>query len=103
MYSAGCAIDHAGNGEIEDGAMGAGIPTRHLLQTVQRELLTPWLCYSGFGLCCYWSLCWVATLLRLFLLMQGPVYVKCEVAASGSGTCKIFGNLLEIGVICGVV
>lgn len=29
-------VSAAGNGEIEDGAMGAGIPTRHLLQTVQQ-------------------------------------------------------------------
>jgi hypothetical protein len=42
-------LDDAGDGESEAGAMGAGIPTRHLLQTVQRKLLSPCLCGCGEG------------------------------------------------------
>lgn len=62
-------FDRAGNGDNEAGAMVAGIPTRHLLQTVQREFLSPWLwgCDEGWGfrscgmerpctlcVCCFW-------------------------------------------------
>jgi len=49
MHSVGCDFDHSGNGEIEAGMMGVGIPTRHLLQTVQRELLTPSCVFEGLG------------------------------------------------------